>query len=445
MRRTPKPLSFIYLASFLPLLLAGTVLAQQTFTNTNNTFRDPGPRQGPIGAGQPLTGLAGADLAAFLEGKETFNEVDGVSEGLGPRFNADSCAACHAQPDVGGSSPSINPQIAVASRNGARNLIPSFITQSGPVREVRLRRNPDGSAAGGVIDLFTISGRTDAPGCNASQPNFDQLLRNNNLSFRIPTPVFGGGLIESIPDSVLLANLAANSQAKANNGIKGRFNTNGNDGSITRFGWKAQNKSLLIFAGEAYNVEQGVSNEVFPQERDNIPGCMYNGTPEDFTHPEAGTVLASYSDSIHFANFMRDLAAPTPAPATDSTTRGAQLFVQIGCALCHTPSLTTGPSSHPQLSNKPVPLYSDLAIHHMGSILDDGVSQGLAGTDEFRTAPLWGLGQRLFFMHDGRASNLIDAVAAHVGQGSEANQSVINANNLQPSQKQDILNFLRSL
>ena len=141
-------------------------------------------------------------------------------------------------------------------------------------------------------------------------------------------------MIEAIPDSTLLANLAANTVAKGARGIKGRFNTNGNDGTITRFGWKAQNKSLMIFAGEAYNVEQGVSNEVFPQERETIPGCTFKMAPEDTSHPEAATVLTGFSDTVHFANFMRNLAPPQPAAANDSTTRGYQLFNQIGCATC---------------------------------------------------------------------------------------------------------------
>ena len=447
MRKSSKPLSFVYqttlILALLLLLDSGSANAQQP--SVTNRPVDPGPRLGPAGAGLPFSTLSSADLVAFNAGQDSFTEVEAVPNGLGPRFNADSCGGCHAQPAIGGSSPSVNPQFAAASRLGAHNLIPAFITQNGPVREARLRRNPDGSAAGGVVALFTIAGRADALGCTATQPNFDQLLRGNNLTFRIPTPVFGSGLMESIPDAALVANLASNGQAKNNVGIRGRLNTSGNDGTITRFGWKAQNKSLLIFAGEAYNVEEGITSELFPNERDNIPGCMFNGTPENYTGTGAATAVLSWADIIQFTNFMRGLAPPTPAAATDSTTRGSQVFVQVGCAMCHTPVLTSGASSHASLSNQPVRLYSDLAIHHMGQGLDDAVSQGSAGTDEFRTAPLWGVGKRLFLLHDGRAANLLDAIAAHASQGSESTQ-VINAYNaLQTSQKQDLINFLRSL
>jgi hypothetical protein len=124
-------------------------------------------------------------------------------------------------------------------------VLPSFISANGPVREVRFVTGPDGRTPdGGVHDLFTIAGRSDAPpGCNLSQPDFAAAAAAHNVIFRIPTPTFGAGLIEAIPDSVIRNNMAANGQAKAGLGISGRPNTTGNDGTITRFGWKAQNKS----------------------------------------------------------------------------------------------------------------------------------------------------------------------------------------------------------
>jgi CxxC motif-containing protein (DUF1111 family) len=248
-------------------------------------------------------------------------------------------------------------------------------------------------------------------------------------------------LIEAIPDSTIRANLGANVNQKMVFGISGKVNTNGNDGTVTRFGWKAQNKSLAIFSGEAYNVEQGVSNELFPNKRDETPSCQYVGSPNDQMKFLTGEV----SDVTQFGIFGRFLAAPTPAPATPSTTNGAVLFSTVGCALCHTPTLSTGRSSGAALSNQPVNLYSDLALHSMGSGLADNILQGNAGPDEFRTAPLWGVGQRIFFLHDGRASDLVRAIAEHSSPGSEANIAVQRFNQLNLQQKQDILNFLRSL
>src|SRR5262249_25255664 len=159
-----------------------------------------------------------------------------------------------------------------------------------------------------VHGLYTIAGRVDAPGCMLDQTNFVQELANNNVIFRIPTPTFGLGLLENVPDLALRANLRSNDEMKDGLGIHGRFNVAGNDGTITRFGWKAQNKSLLIFASEAYNVEQGVTNEGFPNERSAVAGCVFNATPEDSTNivnPDnggsAGTASQMSSDVVNFA------------------------------------------------------------------------------------------------------------------------------------------------
>jgi CxxC motif-containing protein (DUF1111 family) len=374
-----------------------------------------------------------------------FTEVETVAQGLGPRFNLDSCAGCHAQPAAGGSSPAVNPQVTVAPGN----TLPSFISANGPVREARFIRNADGSLDGGVHDLFTIVGRADAPpGCAITQPDFTTQLANHNVIFRIPTPTFGGGLIEAITDTTIRSNLANNAGIKALLGIRGHVNSNGNDGTVTRFGWKAQNKSLLIFAGEAYNVEMGVTNENFPNEREEDPNCATNGTPESDDTFNVGSM--GPSDITSFRAFMRFLDQPAPVTSYGSVTaasiqNGRILFSAVGCALCHTPSLTTGASGTAALSHQTANLFSDIAVHHMGNGLADGVSQGTAGPDEFRSAPLWGLGQRIFFLHDGRTSDLLQAIEAHASNGSEANRVIALFNSLKNSQKQDVLNFLRSL
>jgi CxxC motif-containing protein (DUF1111 family) len=229
----------------------------------------------------------------------------------------------------------------------------------------------------------------------------------------------------------------------------GQPNRNGNDGTFARFGWKAQNKSLLVFSGEAYNVEMGITNELFQTERDETPECQFAPTPNDVTPLDAESHIEGLSAIEKFAFFMRFLGAPVPSKDTPggaaSIGRGAASFAEVGCALCHTPSLRTGNSNVEALRNKPVNLYSDLLLHDMGTGLADGVSQGQAGPREFRTAPLWGLGQRLFFLHDGRTSDLRAAIYAHQSWGSEANAVVGNYNRMTEPAKQDMLNFLRSL
>jgi CxxC motif-containing protein (DUF1111 family) len=436
------------------LLLVGCVTVTPT-----PTVKDPGVRVGPAGAGKPLPGLTSAELAAFQAGIEAFVEVEGVPEGLGPRFNLDSCGGCHAQPAIGGSSPSVNPEVAVATAAGARNIVPSFITLNGPVREARFKLKADGTRDGGVHDLYTIAGRSDAPGCVLAQPDFEREVARKNVIFRIPTPVFGSGLIEAIPDETIMAEAQKDQPARSAMGVRGRpnrrgpgrVNTSANDGSITRFGWKAQNKSLLIFAAEAYNVEQGVTNELFPTERDETRACLFTATPEDHMRFDASTPADVISDVMRFVNFMRFLAPPEPAPETPSSARGRVVFAEIGCALCHTPLMTTGRSSTAALSGKPVPLYSDLLLHRMGPGLADDIEQGVADGDEFRTAPLWGLGQRIFFLHDGRTTDLVVAIEAHASrsdgryQGSEANGVIARFRRLDRVDQEHLVNFLRSL
>lgn len=427
--------------------------------------RDPGVRSGSASAGDMLSGLTPLQQRVFEVGREAFQDVGSVhgtipntEKGLGPRFNLDSCAGCHVHPGIGGSSPAVNPQIEVAKKEGAHNVIPPFITVDGPIREARFKRNPDGTPDGGVHALFTITGRNDAPGCGIQQPDFPSAVTRQNVVFRIPTPLFGAGLIEAIDDDAILANLQAHGGRKHSLGIRGRANrisgqpnTSGNDGTVTRFGWKAQNKSLEIFSGEAYNVEQGITNDLFPQERDEAQGCRSNGTPESSTNYEVGNPLDVPSDVVKFAVFIRFLAPPTPAPDTDTVIRGRKLFEDVGCVLCHTPTMHTGNVAVAALRDKPVNLYSDLGLHNMGPGLADDISQGQAAGDEFRTAPLWGLGKRIFFLHDGRTKDLLEAIQAHASHGagpyrpSEANQVVGQFNRLNEIDKQHVLNFLRGL
>jgi len=420
--------------------------------------RDPGLRGGPPAAGGSLAGLTNEERGYFSAGLDDFAEVEGIGDGLGPRFNLDSCVGCHSQPAAGGSASAVNPQIAVATAFGARNVVPSFVTLTGPIREVRFKYKRDGTRDGGVHALFVISGRQDATGdargCTATQEDFESQVAHGNVSFRIPTPTFGGGLVEMISDRVIVANQAANAAAKNAAGISGRPNHNGNDGTITRFGWKAQNKSLLVFSGEAYNVEMGVTSELFQSERDETPSCQFATVPNSTT-PTQGTSLTGLSSIEKFAFFMRFLAPPAPSTMAPggaaSIARGRQLFTGTGCALCHTPTLYTSNAAVTALANREVTLYSDLLLHGMGPELADDIVQGDAGPDEFRTAPLWGLGQRIFLLHDGRTTDLVEAIRAHRSAGngrfraSEANAVIERYNALAERDKQDLLNFLRSL
>ena len=491
--------------------------------------KDPGVRPGPPGAGGPLNGLTPIELSMFNEGLQRAIQLEAVcddcadvtlgasidpaqanfvtktnSAGLGTRFNGDQCLACHNQPALGGSGGFLvpNPQDPpsqfrrpenpmfdlIPHRKGATNHVPSFISQFGPIREVRFARKPDGTPDGGVHQLFTILGRSDifpagqANTCTAEvlpPTDFETQFANGNVRFRIPLQTFGLGILDGIQDSEILGRHAATAAIRQELGILGVPNRSGNDGTITRFGWKAQNKSITIFAGEAYNVEMGVTNDLFPQAVDESPLCTaVKSEPNDISRLDPTDVrnqsffnpLHELPDWLMFGLFMRFLDAPKPVAFSASAQHGQQLFGTgpdspgIGCVACHTATMVTPARSETEaLQSLTVHPFSDLLIHHMGKGLADDITQGAATGDMFRTTPLWGVGQRIFFLHDGRTDDLLQALEAHQSPGgecgegnddsrrspcygpSEANEVIKRFNQLSVREKQAILDFLRSL
>ncbi|HTF70046.1 MAG TPA: di-heme oxidoredictase family protein [Edaphobacter sp.] len=471
--------------------------------------KDPGPRPNPATTvPNPVPGLNANEVALFNESLLRVSELEGTcdtcaqqsqdglpidpdpqnpfspsglvnSAGMGPVFNADQCFSCHFQPMIGGSSPKKNPAEVIAHRLGGTNTVPGFEEPDGVFREVRFKFNRDGSRDGGVHSLFTLQGRSDAPACRLEQPDFEKELQRRNIAYRIPLQLFGLGLIEAIQDSAILTNMNADREIKERLGIHGHPNIVPNNGTISRFGWKAQNASITMFAGEAYNVEMGISNDLFPIMRSENPDC--NLSYEAFDIPRTddkryNNPLKIMPAWLMFSVFMRFVDAPQPAPLSASAARGRQLFNEVGCALCHTVSFRTPGVANPSrpseqigpqtiaLRGQTVNLYSDLLVHHMGATLADNIVQGNAGPDEFRTTPLWGLGQRLFFLHDGRTPDLMTAIQDHFSfpgfdggdnpnkdrdsfryGPSEANGVVMRFNALQEGDKQAVLDFLRSL
>jgi len=470
---------------------------------------DPGPRPDPASViPSPVPGLNANEAALFRESLLRVSELEGTcdscaqqpqntlpidpdprnpfspsrlvnSAGMGPIFNADQCFICHSQPQIGGGSPRVNPAQLIAHRLGGTNVVPVFEETNGPFREVRFKFKPDGSRDGGVHSLFTVQGRADAPECTLPQPDFRAELQRRNVAFRIPLPLFGLGFIESIQDKAILLNMDENVGLKRALGIVGHPNIVPNNGTISRFGWKAQNGSLNIFAGEAYNVEMGISNDLFPISRSEEEGCNLAFEPFDVPRTETelyDNPLKIMPAWLMFTEFMRFVDVPRPVPLSTAAHRGKDLPPGIGCALCHTPSFKTRGTPHPQLPSEEigpktvalrgqtVNLYSDLLLHHMGARLADNIVQGDAGPDEFRTTPLWGLGHRLFFLHDGRTADLLVAIrdhrsTAHSDGGdnpakdarsftygpSEANAVIERFETLPEESKQAILEFLRSL
>lgn len=445
------------------VLVSGFVLPFcMTVALRGQTLHDPGVRPGAPGGGSVVAGLSSDQIAEFPDFVAAFNRVNTVpvvgsvkGGGLGPRFSSNSCASCHAQPANGGSSPASNPLFSVYQLNGATNTMPSFITANGPVLNARFPLKSDLVTPDGQIhQLFTISGRSDAGACAISQPDFATASAQQNLVFRQPIPLFGAGMIDSIRESDILANMNSNTVLKQQLGISGHPNLDKNDQLITRFGWKAQVKTLKNMVALEGQVQKGVTNLWFLTELDETPGCVLNGVPEDGDNYDVTNFSVPGrdqfpGDAVRAAIYVRLLDQPTPATPLN-TTNGQVQFNTVGCNLCHTQSFVT-PLSTLLNNNITVNLFSDLLVHHMGPCLADGISQGAAQGDEFRTAPLWNVGQRIFFLHDGRTTDILQAIQAHSCLGnaqyppSEANGVIGAFNALTLSNQQDVLFFLRNL
>lgn len=487
--------------------------------------KDPGVRQGPPSAGAPLHGLTPIELSMFNEGLQRAIQLEAVcdscsdrtlgaftdpskanfvfqtnSAGLGTRFNGDQCLGCHNQPALGGSGGFMvpNPQDPPAKqrrpenpmfdliphRKGATNPVPFFIEQFGPIREVRFVKKPDGTPDGGVHQLFTVVGRSDIfPAgqlntCSVEalpSTDFEGQFKKGNVRFRIPLQLYGLGILDGIQDREILGRHDATAAARRELGIQGIPNRSGNDGTITRFGWKAQNKSITIFAGEAYNAEMGITTDLFPQAVDESPLCTADKSepnditrmdPDDSRNQSFTNPLHELPDWLMFGIYMRFLDAPQPAAFSESAQHGQQLFGTgpdspgIGCVMCHTATMVTPPRSETEaLQSLTVHPFSDLLVHHIGKGLADDITQGAATGDMFRTTPLWGVGQRTFFLHDGRTDDLLKAIHAHQSAASdcndaanapcygpsEANAVIKRFKELSKADQQAILDFLRAL
>jgi CxxC motif-containing protein (DUF1111 family) len=361
--------------------------------------------------GDPLPGLTTALQADFAAGLEEFKSVETVADGLGPIFNNVSCVACHSSPARGGGSSTLETRFG-RLENGVFD--------------------PLTSEGGSLLQQFAI----DPSAQEVVPPDANVEAR------RITTPLFGAGLIEAIPDAAILFNAVT----RKPDGITGRPSrvidvATGRE-RIGRFGWKAQQATLLAFAGDAYLNEMGITSRLFPTE--NPPNgneallAQYDTVPdpEDQVDPTTGK-----ADIDKFADFMRLLAPPPRLPLSQAGKAGSILFATVGCAACHTPAMQTGSNAIPALSRKLVQLYSDLLLHDMGT-LGDGIAQGTALPGEMKTAPLWGLRSRGPFLHDGRAATVGAAILMHDGEALPARTRF---NGLPAGEQQQLLEFLNSI
>jgi len=254
---------------------------------------------------------------------------------------------------------------------------------------------------------------------------------------RRTTPLFGIGLIDFTSDADLIA-LAATEAARGD-GLAGRVNITDNlrDGTKTvgKFGWKAQVPTLLQFAGDALVNEMGITTSGFPNE--NCP----QGNCAELTFNPAPGINASGLKPVDLQNYMWLLAAPARGPQSADTIEGEQIFQNIGCTACHVPTLTSGTSFIAALDHKTYHPYSDFLLHDMGALGDD-LEMGSSTGSEMRTALLWGLRFITRYLHDGRATTLDQAIAAHEGQGVASRDRFAA---LAPDARAKLLAFLRSL
>ena len=365
----------------------------------------------PNSLGDFVQSLATAEAKLFKSGREKFLQVHDVIHGLGPAYNGTSCAGCHNQPTIG----------------GVGNVA---VLRAGVVQHGHYELPPGGD----LVHLFSI-------GDHACQPHIPASA--NNLARRIPTPLYGAGLIEAIPDSVIRTWEDPTDQN--GDGIRGRAAVIVDPAThamrVGRFGWKAQQATLLAFSAEAFRNEMGITNDVFPNEigtglsAEQLAACDTVADPEDKPDPE------SHLRGIdQFTNFMRFLGPVSPLPQTGGVHRGSEIFSSIGCAACHVPTLLTGPSDVPALDHKEVNAYSDFLLHDIGT--GDGVEQGAAKGNEFRTSPLWGVRFRKQLMHDGSALSPTEAIRQHHNEGERSRQVF---ERMDSSEKQALLDFLSSL
>ena len=364
--------------------------------------------------GDPLPGVTPVEFEEFRLGQEDFLEVETSDEGLGPAYNATSCAVCHSLPAIGGTG-------HIAELRAARR---------GPRGEF-VALDPSGET---LFHLFSVPSHSCQP---VIPPDATIFAR------RVPIPLFGAGLVEAIPDETLLA--LEDPVDRNRDGVSGRAALVTDVASgvrrVGRFGWKSQHATLLAFSGDAYRNEMGITNDLFAQElavgipADRMRVCDLIPEVEDKRDPRTGR-----RGIDNFASFMKLLAPVGRGPVGEAAKAGEQIFGAIGCAACHTPSLETGPSGNPLFHHRQVPLFSDLLLHDVGT--GDGIAQGVGAPEEIRTPALWGLRFRRPLLHDGSSATIEDAIGRH---GNEAELARRGFERAAENDRAALLTFLRSL
>jgi len=433
----------------MKLLLGMPVLAVAAY------FLAPSASEAPTGFDNKTNGIV--DDATHAVDQTKFDEVEQVSDGLGPLYNAQSCRECHQNPTSGGAS-----QIG-EFRAGHRGPGKEFENPSIPINhgsEIIKGRSLVNDRA------ICPSGAFPAAEIQEHVPDSEHIR-----TFRVTTSLFGDGFVEAVPDQTFV-DLAKDQCNKSHHKICGQVlyvpvvEAPGQT-AVGRFGWKDQQASLLSFSADAYLNEMGITSRLQPDEVTNI--CNTATEPNDQPGSDG------LSDIDHFARFIRGTKAPprdAQLAGTPKARQGAELFAKIGCAECHVETLTTAPSGtkvnggaltvSDAMADKQFHPYGDFLLHDVGT--GDGIVQSMTehygkkmysitwknlsgrefdnSANKMRTAPLWGVRMRSRLMHDGATTTLIDAVLRHKGEAAHATEKF---ERLKSSEKDALLEFLRSL
>lgn len=442
------------------------------------------PEEGKLGG--PIPGLTGRQLTRFEEGRALFNKKFTLKEGLGPLYNAVSCAECHGQASTASGATTVVPRAEItrfARRkqpgNPGANMTAGATATAGRSPEVAFKDVDQMVNEGGPVLLSrSITDLADtglSPDCRLKAlPAVPPQAEFHGK--RIAQPLYGLGLIEAIPDPVLLYNKVQQERSckeTAGHAVEGPVITSSSH-SLGRFGARAQENSVLGFVARDMGLEIGISNPLFkhtltPAGIDRVPECLKAICPPDPN--DNGKILAK----INF--YLQTLAPPPRGPLTPEAQKGDAVFTRAGCAVCHIKQLPTLPKvfildpdlarleSHElpapgntlpdcvlsgeladielrALENKTVMAYSDFLVHKMGAALADGTAEPGTTGGEWRTAPLWGLHLRKVYLHDGRAKSIDEAIRLHGGQGTSAAKTYAA---LRKDEKSQLLAFLNSL
>jgi len=384
--------------------------AEATGPHVNAITEAPTGFDGQSNGFKPPPGQTLTDATA------TFEEVDGFAQGIGPVFNNTSCVSCHQNPTSAPGTGSQITELRAGHFNGT-----SFVD------------HPGGSLINDRANDRSIQ---------------EHVLSGNEVqTLRLTLSIAGDGYVEAIDSNTLLA--ISNAQPAAQRGTLIQVPVAEAGGTVRagRFGWKNQNSSLLSFAGDAYVNEMGITNRLFPSENTSNGTVVQGGAFDGLADPED-----TANDIDAFAFFMRSMKAPPRGPITAQVTAGQSTFTSIGCAVCHVATITTAPAGtvinggaltvDPAVGDKNIHPFGDFLLHDIGT--GDGIVQnGGQGTrNQLRTAPLWGIGARTRFMHDGASLTVNAAIARHANQGATARA---NFNALSATNQANVLAFVFSL